>query len=259
MRVVGPGITKLLLRVNGVPVQFGWATSGERSRESCFAWCGMELFDAFTTDHDCRSQIPNEWRLVGSLAAYATLADIEAAIGRLDEESDVVIGALLAMPLHDPMVAPVLLAGLRRLIFLCRGRDRRLLDDLVTEVAISIGEFRRARPVGSRRRLGYVIVDRGRDRQRASLRREMACRSIDPLTVAESVPAAIPLVEESVIDRLRVGVLREQVAASGDQSLARSWNSLVELVDEPRLSQAERDRWKYIRRRLAGYLSPDAA
>jgi hypothetical protein len=219
----------------------------------------MELFDALTTDHDPDAKVPCRWRSSPALAGYSSVGEIEQAIGRFDDESDQVVSALLAMPLDDPLVAPVLLAGLRPLIFLCRGRDRTLLNDLVTEAAVAIAELRRIRPVRARRRLAYVIVDRARDRQRASLRRQMACRSIDPLLVAESVAACDPPVDTAIVDRLRVQVLRDQVAASGDVGLARSWNSLIELVDAPRRSQAERDRWKYIRRRLIGHLDPDAA
>lgn len=219
----------------------------------------MELFAALLAGHDCHSDVPGRWRTSATLSEYASLADVEEAIGPLDDESDDVVSALLAMPLDDPLVTPVLVAGLRRLIFLCRGRDRTLLNDLVTEVAIAIGELRRVRPARTDRRLGYVILDRGRDRQRAALRRQLSWRPVDPLMVAETVPAPWTGIEESVIDRVRIGVVREQIIASGDPSLARSWNSLVELIDTPRRSQGERDRWKYIRRRLAGYLDPDAA
>ena len=162
--------------------------------------------------------------------ATHSVAEIEQAIGRFDDESDLVVSALLAMPLDDPLVAPVLLAGLRPLIFLCRGRDRRLLNDLVTEAAVAIAELRRVRPVRARRRLAYVIVDRARDRQRASLRRQMACRSIDPLLVAESVAACDPPVDTAVrrpspgsgaprsgrcVGRCRVGSILELVDRAG--------------------------------------------
>ena len=91
------------------------------------------------------------------------------------------------------------------------------------------------------------------------MRRERAWRPIDALGVAEMLESADMGVEDAAVDRLRLGVVRDQIAASGDVALARSWNSLVELMDSPRKSQAERDRWKYVRRRLAGHLGPDAA
>ena len=218
----------------------------------------MELFDALLAHHDRLGPLPGRWRDLPSLTRYTSIAELEDAIGRVNEESDAVIDRLLGLPADDPLVTPVLLAGLRPLLFLCRGRDRALLNELVTEVAIVIGEMRRVRSV-TQRRLAYVIVDRARDRQRAGLRREFACRSIDPLTVAEALPDKRPGVDEIVAERLRLDVLRQQVAATGDAGLARSWNSLIELVDAPRLSQAERDRWKYIRRRLSGAFGPDAA
>ncbi|HRD99938.1 MAG TPA: hypothetical protein PLV68_01495, partial [Ilumatobacteraceae bacterium] len=180
-------------------------------------------------------------------------------VGRVSDTSDAVVAALLAMPLDDDLVAPVLVAGLRRLLFLCRGSRRELLDDLVVELAIAIGELRRVRPLVFRRRLAYVIVDRARDRQRAALRRERAWRPVDALGVAELLESGDAGVEEAAVDRVRLGVVRDQIVAAGDVALARSWNSLVELMDSPRESQAERDRWKYVRRRLAGHLGPDAA
>ena len=123
------------------------------------------------------------------------------AIGRLDNESDEVLDALLSLPPHDPLVTPVVLAGLRRLIFLCRGRDRDLLNDLTTEVAIAIGELRRVRPTRTNRRLGYVIVDRARDRQRAALRRQLSCPIFDPSVVAETVATSGPDVDDVVAER----------------------------------------------------------
>ena len=59
--------------------------------------------------------------------------------------------------------------------------------------------------------------------------------------------------------RAELAGLREQVAASGDPGLRRAWNSLIELSDAPRDSRVLRDRWKYVRTRLAGHFAPDAA
>src|SRR5690606_18276671 len=124
---------------------------------------------------------------------------------------------------------------------------------------IAIGELRRVRPLSARRRLGYVIVDRARDRQRAALKRDQAWRPVDALEIAGRLLTEPTSVEDEAVDRVRLGVLREQVAASGDVGLRRSWNSLVGLVDAPRSCRAERDRWKYIRRRLTDHFAPDAA
>jgi hypothetical protein len=219
----------------------------------------MELFDALPSilDHDAR--LPVRWSESVGLATYRSLGEVIAAIGRLDGSSDAAVGALLSMPLDDELVAPVVLAGVRRLLFLCRGGRRELLDDLVAEVAIAIGELRRVRPLAYKRRLAYVIVDRARDRQRAALKRDSTWRPVDALSIADRLLTPIHDIEDEALDRVRLGVLREQVAAAGDAGLARSWNSLVELVDTPRTSQTERDRWKYIRRRIASHLGPDAA
>lgn len=219
----------------------------------------MELFDAlpFVVVSDAR--LPIEWVESPALVEYRSLGEVVAAVGRLDCDSDAVIGALLAMPLDDDLVAPVLMAGLRHLLFLCRGARRELLDDLLGEVAIAIGELRRVRPLTYKRRLAYVIVDRARDRQRAALKRERASRPVDALEIAGRLLSESTSVEDEALDRLRLRVIRSQVAASGDAGLARSWNSLVELVDAPRESRAERDRWKYIRRRITDHFGPDAA
>jgi hypothetical protein len=219
----------------------------------------MELFNALPAALDHGAPLPGSWTAEPVLACHETLGDLAAVIGRFDGKSDDVIAALLTMPLDDELVTPVLLAGLRRLLFLCRGSRRELLDDLIVESAIAIAELRRVRPLTFRRRLAYVIVDRARDRQRASLRRDRSWLPIDALSIGEVLPTRTSDVEDDVLDRVRLGVVREQVVASGDSGLRRSWNSLIELVDTPRSSQAERDRWKYIRRRLSDYLDPDAA
>lgn len=219
----------------------------------------MELFDALPTAFDGGAQIPPDWRASPALSRHQTLGDVAVAITAMDRESDKVIGALLALPLEDELVTPVLLAGLSRFIFLCRGSRRELLDDLVVEAAIAIAELRRVRPLTFRRHLAYVIVDRARDRQSSSLRRDRSWLPVDAVEIAEALNTRASDVEDEVIDRLRLDVVRAQVVASGDSCLRRSWNSLVELVDAPRDSQSERDRWKYIRRRLANYLGPDAA
>jgi len=219
----------------------------------------MDLFDALPFVVDCDACLPSRWAESPALVEYRSLGDVAAAVGRVDGESDQVIGTLLGMPLDDELVAPVLMVGLQRLLFLCRGGRRELLDDLVGEVAIAIGELRRARPLAYRRRLAYVIVDRARDRQRAALKRERAWWPVDALEISRRQVTDDVDVEDEVVDRLRLGAIRSQIAASGDAALARSWNSLVELVDAPRRSRAERDRWKYIRRRLTDHLGPDAA
>lgn len=219
----------------------------------------MELFDALPAALDSGAQLPTHWSISPALVEFRTLADVATAISQVDSRSDRVIEALLAMPFDDDLVAQVLLAGLRRLLFLCRGSRRELLDDLVVEVAIAIGELRRVRPLNYRRHLAYVLVDRARDRQRASLRRQSSCWPVDAQSFSEVAEEREWTLEDQVLDRLRLRIVREQVAASGDNGLRRSWNSLVELIEAPRGTRPERDRWKYVRRRLGDYLGPDAA
>lgn len=219
----------------------------------------MDLFDAIASRQFTERPIPDRWGTPTTLAQYRSLTDVASAIARLDESSDGVLEALLSLDPDDQLVTPVILLGLRRLIFLCRGRDRDLLNDLTTEVAIVIGEMRRVRHAVVGRRLGYVIVDRARDRQRATLRRQLARPVFDPMVVAETVADVSPDVDELVVERLRLQALRRQVEVSGDPGLARSWNTLLVLMETPRSSQAERDRWKYVRRRLVQHLDPDHA
>ena len=219
----------------------------------------MDLFDAISSHNLAALPVPAPWTASPSLAQHESLAHIAAAIARLDNTSDSVLEALLSLDIDDRVVTPVILLGLRRLIFLCRGRDRELLNDLTTEVAIVIGEMRRVRPARAGRRLGYVMVDRARDRQRAALRRQISRPVFDPMVVAETVADDSPDLEALVVERLRLQALRHQVEVSGDPGLARSWNTLLVLMETPRSSQAERDRWKYVRRRLVQHLDPDHA
>ncbi|MBI5089638.1 MAG: hypothetical protein HZB15_12505 [Actinobacteria bacterium] len=219
----------------------------------------MDIFEAVDPIRLDGEPLPSNWLLQPSLAEFDDLAGVARAIGRLNDESDEVLGELFSLASGDPLVTPVVLAGLSRLMLLCRGKDRALLNDLTTEVAITIGEMRRAPATRMNRRLGYVIVDRARDRQRAAIRRQLRCPIFDPIVVAATLPEPGPEIDEVVAGRLRLQALRSQIEASGDPGLARSWNTLLELVETPRSSQADRDRWKYVRRRLVQKLGPDHA
>lgn len=201
--------------------------------------------------------LPARWRHLPHLRSVESVGDLAKLIGRFDDQSDTVLDWLLSLPLDDPLVAPAILLGVSRLIFLCRGRDRELLNDLVVEVAIAIGEMRRVRPVRAQRRIGYVIVDRARDRQRAALRRDLNTSTLDPDVFGWTMPAVQVDVDETVTNRVVLDELRERVVSSGDHSLMRSWNTVLDMVDSPRASQAERDRWKYVRSALRKRLSQE--
>lgn len=223
---------------------------------------GMDLINALPSTFPGLDPLPAKWAKSPPLDRYSSLADVARAISRFDAESDRVVNTLLALPLTDRLVVPTLLMGLRQRLVVCRGRDHLMLNDLVTEVVLAIEELRRAGPTRRNRqdgeRIGYLIVDRARDRQRCAIRRERHTTAVEPELLTDVVPAEMMSAAEAVAERDRLRVLRRRVLASGVPSLVRSWNSLVELVDEPRLSQAERDRWKYVRRRLSAYLG-DAA
>lgn len=219
----------------------------------------MDIFNSATLLPSRARAVPPSWKQAPTLGQFDDLSAIADAIARLDERSDVVLHALLSVPDTDGVATAVIFAGLRHLMFLCRGRDQEQLNDLVAEVAIAIGELRRARPMLGRRRLGYLIVDRARDRRRLARRRQWAISTVDPSQVGDVLAASGPSIEEQVIQRNRLEVLRAQVEASGNPALVRSWNSLLDLEATPRSTQAERDRWKYVRRQLADHLDPDAA
>ena len=219
---------------------------------------GMDLYDSILLPNFGTTPIPPRWAEIPSIETCRTLADVTTQIEQLDDASDDTILALLGQPLDDQLVVPVLLAGVRRVMHQARGRNRERLNDLVTETAIVICELRRARSFTAGRRLGYVIVDRAHDRQRA--REERVARA--PLSseiATNTLVSGEPQMDDVVDTRLRLHTLRSQVAASGDPALVRSWNTLVELVGTPRDTAADRYRWKYVRRRLNERLDPDAA
>ena len=219
----------------------------------------MDLFDAITSPVSAGLPVPVRWLASPHLARHPSLFALAESVGRLDDSSDAVLRALLARDIDDELVAPAILLGLRRLLYLCRGRDRELLNDLVTEVAIVIGEMRRGGPPTVGRRLGYVIVDRARDRQRSALRRQLGRPVVDPVVAEETLADPAPAVDELVVQRAQLAEIRTDVLESSDAGLVRSWNSLLQMVETPRSSQAERDRWKYVRRRLAQHLDPGHA
>ena len=219
---------------------------------------GMDLYDSILPANLGTTPIPTRWATMPSMTTCRTLADVCTRIEQLDDASDQTIVELLARPLDDQLVVSVILAGVSHVMYQSRGRHRERLNDLVTETTIVICELRRVRSVTASRRLGYVIVDRAHDRQR--WREERAASRPDCPDVAVETRAHVDQEIDDIVDtRVRLRTLRAQVAASGDPSLVRSWNTLLELVGTPRDTRIERDRWKYVRRRLLQRLDPDAA
>jgi len=221
----------------------------------------MDLCQRLVPERSRWRPIPPGWSTL-DLDEYRTLGDVAAAIAAFDDESDRVLAELLAARWQDDeLVVSTILAGLQPLVRRYRANRPDLMNDLLIEATIVVCEMRRVRPTSFGRRTGYVIVDRAHDRQRHRLERagRLRPRELDPNLASRSIICVETPMEEFVEYRLLVRDLRDRVEATGERALIRSWNTLLDLDGSSRDSQSDRDRWKYVRRRLIKRLRSDAA
>ena len=127
------------------------------------------------------------------------------------------------------------------------GRDRDRCDLLLTEFALVVAEARVDRPVSVRHRLS-LLLDRSWDRVRRA--RPSGFAPVDPDDLDRTGAFADPfarVLDRDLLDGVRARLERD---ADAGVALVRAWNSALELYDREGRSEAERDRWKYVRRVL---------
>ncbi len=206
-----------------------------------------------------RRGLPLSWRTDPVLTELGSVEAVVGVVRRIGADSDRVTGALLGLGPADGLVVPVVVAALGPLVVArCRG-DRAAADDLVTELTIAVAEAQRDGLEPSGRRLVNVLLDRAWDRHRAPTRRPDPAVVVDPAVLGGSLvsPAAGP--DRVAVNRVALVEFRDQLAASAvaQGALVRSWNSALELAASERATQAERDRWKYVRAQLRRHGSAD--
>ena len=194
-----------------------------------------------------RDGVPEEWRRSRCLADCSSAEELVERVRRIGVESDVLVDDLLAVS-ERPDVATLVLAVAAAPLARARcGRDRDRCDLLLTEFALAVAEARVDRPVSARHRLS-LLLDRSWDRVRRA--RPSGFAPVDPEELSRTGLVADPFAR--VLDREMLHGVRTQLErdAEAGVALVRAWNSALELYDREGRSEAERDRWRYVRRVL---------
>ena len=194
-----------------------------------------------------RGGIPEGWQGSRHLAACPSAGELVERVRRIGVESDVLVDDLLAVS-ERPEVASLVLAVAAAPLARARcGRDRDRCDLLLTEFALAVAEARVDRPVSVRHRLS-LLLDRSWDRVRRA--RPSGFAPVDPVELDRTGAVADPFAR--VLDRDFLDGVRARLERDADAGVAlvRAWNSALELYDREGRSEAERDRWKYVRRVL---------
>ncbi len=194
-----------------------------------------------------RDGIPEDWRRSRHLSTCPSTAEMVARVRRIGVESDVLVDDLLTVGGRVDVATLVLAVAAAPLARSRCGRDRDRCELLLTEFALVVAEARVDRPVSVRHRLP-LLMDRAWDRVRRARRSGFA--PVDPGDLDRSGLVADPFA--GVLDREMLHGVRTRLErdAEAGVALVRAWNSALELYDREGRSEAERERWKYVRRVL---------
>jgi hypothetical protein len=207
------------------------------------------------------SGLPETWLSVPGLTGHISVDGLVAAARHIGDESDEVVLALLNVA-EATQLADCIIVG--AMVALVRARCKRgviLVDDLIAEVAIAVAEARRGGLPRTERHLVNVLLDKAWDRVCAPYQRARRVLLVSPDRVASLPGSDEEEPERVVVNRVAVADLRAHIrrTAGATPSAVRAWNSAVELVDVPRKSRVQLDRWKYVRAQLRRQGSPDLA
>ena len=205
--------------------------------------------------------VPAGWLTDPVLGGLESLQGVIAAVRRLNDDSDAVVGALLSIGRGDAVASAVLMAGLIPFsICRCGGR-RALVDELVGELALVIGEIEERGVPTTDRRLASLLVDRSWDRVRSRNRRSTRVIPVDPVEVQFADDTSWGDPARVAVNRVALETVRADLVRTGSlrRPVIDAWNSAMELADRPSLTGSERDRWKYVRRQLRRQFPSDLA
>lgn len=210
---------------------------------------GVDLADRLERElwRCTRGGVPEGWQGSWRLSRCPSTAEMVARVRRIGVESDVLVDDLLAVGERVDVATLVLAVAAAPLARARCGRDRDRCDLLLTEFALVVAEARIDRPVSVRHRLS-LLLDRSWDRVRRA--RPSGFAPVDPDELDRTGVVADPFAR--VIDRDLLEGVRARLDRDVDAGVAlvRAWNSALELYDREGRSEAERDRWKYVRRVL---------
>ena len=210
---------------------------------------GVDLADRLERElwRCIRGGVPEQWRDGRSLSTCASTAELVVRVRRVGADSDVLVDDLLAVVERVEVATLVLEVAAVPLARSRCGRDRERFELLLTELAVVIAEARIDPPVSVRHRLS-LLLDRAWDRVRRARPAGFTPADPDVLDrVACDDDGFAGVLDRFVLDDVRARLERDGEVGVG---LVRAWNSALELYDVEGRTEAERDRWKYVRRVL---------
>ena len=210
--------------------------------------------------HASAIRMPTSWARDPRLAGHASASAMAAAARAIGVDSDQVVDALLSVSEHRELADCIIVASMVGLVRSRCGRGPIPPEDLLAEVAISVAETRRDGVPATDRHLINVMLDRAWDRVRAPHQRSRGANVVAS-DLVERLAVEDGDAERMVLNRVALAHFRDQLRADEECSPAavRAWNSAVELIDVPRKSRVQLDRWKYARQQLRRHGSPDLA
>ena len=202
---------------------------------------------------------PLEWREDRRLDRVESVDALVAAIRVLDEQSDGLLRALLQVEIQPEMASEVILAALIPFVLArCVGRSDRV-DEFLAELAIVIGEERKAGVLRSTtRRVANQLLDRAWGRVRLPARRVHQPISVDPVRLYRRLLAVEPDPADLAVELVDLATANDLVASRrrSDAAVDRAWTTALQLIDVEGRTERERQQLNYARRILRQSIGP---
>ena len=208
---------------------------------------------------------PRGWRLQPPDGRRRTLGELAGAVRPLGRESDELVRRLIVVDDDRDLAAMVIVVGLMPLVLARGARDRNIVDDLLTELVLVIGNARVVAFDDDAERVGGLLVDRAADRLRWRRRRPRHEVAVAPQHLLWDRASAALGPEDLALDRVYLDDMRRVLSRSGPNGtrLVRSWDVAVSLADQwmarPALTGRPREQYKYAVERLRQHGRPEQA